>query len=272
MIGLTSLIAGFIACGDKADDADTAGDAATDDGGATDDGADADADGGADADADGGDEFEWPAGTADAVSNYSAIVLASYADSVATATTMNDALAELVANPSNTSLGAAKDAWLASRIPYLQTEVYRFYEGPIDNEEDGPEGLINAWPLDEHYIDYVDGDLTAGMINDLNITIDAATLEAANEDGGDANIATGYHAVEFLLWGQDLSEDGPGNRPFTDYATGAGATAENQDRRGLYLTTVGTMLVDHLTAVHAQWEEGAEYRTEFEADTASAVE
>ena len=271
MLGLTSLIAGVIACGDKSDDADTAGDAATDDGGTTDGGdADADADGGTDAD--GGANFEWPAGTADAVANYSAIVLQSYLDSVTTATELNDALKALVASPSASNLEAAKEAWKTSRIPYLQTEVYRFYEGPIDNEENGPEGLINAWPLDELYIDYVVDSPDAGMINDTSITIDAATLEAANEDGGDANIATGYHAIEFLLWGQDLSEDGPGNRPFTDYVVGEGATAENQDRRGLYLTTVGDMLVDHLTSVHDQWVEGAAYRTEFESDTASAIE
>jgi len=264
LLGATGLMAGFIACGDKADDADTAGDAATDDGGAT----DGDADGGADADADGAAEFVWPEGTADAVANYSAIVEASYADSVATATALNEAIATLVSDPSNGSLGMAQDAWLDSRIPYLQTEVYRFYEGPIDNEEDGPEGLINAWPLDEHYIDYVADDANAGMINDLNITIDAATLEAANEEGGDANIATGFHAIEFLLWGQDLSESGPGARSFTDYTN----SAANYERRGLYLTTVGTMLVDHLTGVHAQWVEGADYRTAFESDTAAAVE
>lgn len=34
-------------------------------------------------------------------------------------------------------------------------------------------------------------------------------------DGVQANVATGYHAIEFLLWGQDLNGTNPGagNRP-----------------------------------------------------------
>ena len=223
-------------------------------------------------DADAGTPSGWPAGTADAVSTYSRIVEASYADSISTAATLNGALEALVGSPSEATLDAAKVAWLASREPYLQTEVYRFYEGPIDNEEDGPEGLLNAWPLDEHYIDYTTDRPNGGMVNDASVTIDAATLEAANEFDGDANIATGYHAVEFLLWGQDLDQDGPGARPYTDYVTDGSGTAANQDRRGLYLTTVGDMMVTHLNSVHTQWTEGASYRTNFEADTAGAVE
>lgn len=216
-------------------------------------------------------DFEWPEGTADAVANYSTIVEASYADSISTAEALSTSLQALVASPSAASLSQAQEAWIASREPYLQTEVYRFYDGPIDNPTDGPEGLLNAWPLDEQHIDYVEGDPTAGIINSEK-TIDAATLESENENGGEKNVATGYHAVEFLLWGQDLSADGPGARPHTDYIVGEGGTADNQDRRGLYLTTVGDMIVDHLGGVHAQWEEGAEYRTSFEADTESAVE
>ncbi len=261
LLGVTGLVLSVAACGGKADDTGTTVAAETE----------------AEDEEEEEDGFEWPEDTADAVTNYANIVVASYEDSVITATALNDTLAALVANPSNGALGTAKDAWLASREPYLQTEVYRFYEGPIDNETDGPEGLINAWPLDEAYIDYVIGadgniDYSLGMINDLGVTIDAATLEAANEVGGDANIATGYHAVEFLLWGQDTSETGPGNRPFTDFVTTGTGTAENQDRRGLYLTTVGTMLVDHLLGVHDQWVEGATYRADFESDTAAAIE
>jgi putative iron-regulated protein len=146
-------------------------------------------------------------------------------------------------------MSAAKQAWLDSRDPYLQTEVYRVYDGPIDTPDDGPEGLLNAWPLDEQYIDYVVGDDDAGIINGDD-TIDAATLEGLNEVGGEKNVATGYHAVEFLLWGQDLSETGPGERSYTDYVRDGSGTAANQDRRGTYLNVVGTMLVEHLSGVH----------------------
>ena len=208
--------------------------------------------------------FNWPENTGEAVSNYASIVEATYSDSVSTASALDTALETLVATPSESNLTAARTAWLDARVPYLQTEVFRFYDGPIDNAEDGPEGLLNAWPLDENYIDYVVGDENAGVINGTD-TIDAAALEGLNEVGGEKNIATGYHAIEFLLWGQDLSDTGPGERPYTDYVTDEGGTASNQDRRGTYLMVSGDLLVSHLTQVHDAWKADAAYRTDFEA-------
>ncbi|MEC9466773.1 MAG: imelysin family protein [Myxococcota bacterium] len=202
---------------------------------------------------------------ADAVKGYAEIVEASYADSVSTAETLNAALKALVATPSEANLQAAKDAWLASREPYLQTEVYRFYEGPIDNETDGPEGLLNAWPMDENYVDYTSDDPTAGLINDTAFEITEANLEGANEVGGEKNIATGFHTIEFLLWGQDMSETTAGTRPYTDYVTDGTGTAANQDRRGLFLTTCGDLLVKHLQGLHTQWAADGTYRGSFEA-------
>ena len=195
------------------------------------------------------------------LSTYATNASAAYADSLAAGEALDAAITTFVADPSEDTLAAAKTAWLDSREPYLQTEVYRFYDGPIDNAETGPEGLLNAWPLDEAYIDYVEGtDEDDSIINDTSITIDAETLESLNEAGGEANIATGYHAIEFLLWGQDQSEDGPGDRPYTDYTD-----ADNADRRGLYLTTVSSMLVGHLGDLNDAWVDGDDgnYRAEF---------
>jgi len=206
-----------------------------------------------------------PPNTADAVKTYARIVHASYEDSAAKARELDTAIQAFLATPSATTLASARTAWLASREPYLQTEVYRFYDGPIDNPDDGPEGLINAWPLDEAYIDYVEGNANAGIINNSSITISASSLESLNEQGGEENIATGFHAIEFLLWGQDLSASGPGNRPHTDYVTTGGGTAANQDRRGLYLSTVSSMLVEHIEGLVDAWAPGASnYRAEFE--------
>ena len=161
------------------------------------------------------------------------------------------------------------DAWLAARDDYGPTEAFRLYDGPIDNPDDGPEGQINAWPMDEAYVDYVEGDLTAGIINDPagfpEITVDV--LVAANEEGGESNISTGWHAIEFLLWGQDMSTDGPGNRPVTDYTTEA-----NAPRRGQYLQLLTTLLIDDLTFVADQWAPQGSYRTEFLSDPSVAVQ
>lgn len=214
----------------------------------------------------GDDGAELPSNTSDAVQTYAEIVHASYRDSLGMARQLDSAAAALVANPTAATHEAAQDAWLAAREPYLQTEVYRFYGGPIDNEEDGPEGLINAWPLDEEHIDYIMGDPDAGIVNNPQMTIDADTLEANNETPGEKDIATGYHAIEFLLWGQDMSDDGPGARPYTDYML-TGGTNANQDRRGEYLTTSSGLLLDHLGGLVDAWAPGEDnYRAAFEAE------
>lgn len=202
--------------------------------------------------------------TTQALENYSAIVYASYEDSHEAAEALDTSIEAFVAAPSEDTFAAAKTAWLESREPYLQTEVYRFYEGPIDNEANGPEGLLNAWPLDEQYIDYVEGEPEAGIVNDTSRDITAEALEALNEEGGEKNIATGYHAIEFLLWGQDFSTDGPGDRPYTDYLLTDMATAPNADRRALYLTTTSDLLLTHLDQLVTEWAPGQDnYRKSF---------
>ena len=201
----------------------------------------------------------------DARVTYARIGLASYEDTLDAAVTLDAELSAFVAEPSDDTLEAARRAWLASREPYLQTEVYRFYDGPIDDPGSGPEGRINAWPLDENYIDYVADDPEAGIINDLSQEISLENLSALNEGGGEKNISTGYHAIEFLLWGQDRSEDGPGDRPFTDYVTDGSGTAENQDRRAEYLVTVSDLMNDDVSGLVDAWRESdsTNYRAEF---------
>ncbi len=207
-----------------------------------------------------------PANAAEAVSTYAEMVHASYEDSLITARTLDAAATALVANPSAATHTAVQAAWRAAREPYLQTEVYRFYGGPIDDEQDGPEGLINAWPLDEGHIDYVEGAPDIGIINDPQRPINAASLSAANLNPGETDVATGYHAIEFLLWGQDLNDEGPGQRPFTDYALDASATMANQDRRGAYLTTASELMLGNLADLVDAWapNSAGNYRSSFE--------
>lgn len=199
---------------------------------------------------------------AEAVETYADGVYASYTASAASATEMDAAIDAFVADPTEETLETAKQAWLGARDDYGPTEAFRFYGGPIDDEENGPEGLINAWPMDEAYVDYVDGNPDAGIVNDPATypTIDGELVESLNESGGETNISTGWHAIEFLLWGQDLNEDGPGDRPVTDYTDEANAA-----RRATYLTTASELLVGHLNDLVAAWapDQDDNYRAEF---------
>lgn len=235
--------------------------------------------------------------TGDVLKTNANIAYAAYADSLITAQNLKVALETFVATPSEANFTAAKQAWLDAREPYGQTEVYRFRAGPIDalnvdtkvmgEDGDGPEGLINAWPLGEALIDYVaaevDGDagpespanaLSSNIIADTTNypTITTAVLGDLFEHGEDErNVTTGYHAIEFLLWGQDLNLDmsgrgardaTAGHRPVSDFSLTAGectsGTTSVADevctRRGQYLVASAELLIDHLTAVTEAWE------------------
>lgn len=217
------------------------------------------------------------------IKTYSDIALAKYEDSLTTAKALDAAVDALIAKPSQETLDAARTAWKAARIPYQQSEVYRFGNPVVDAWE----GRVNAWPLDEGLIDYVDKSYgtesdqnalyTANVIANKEIEIDGKKVDASKltkeflsgslqEAGGiEANVATGYHAIEFLLWGQDLNGTGPGagNRPFTDYDT-KNCTGGNCDRRAEYLKAASDLLVDDLQEMVGNWKDGGAARKALE--------
>jgi putative iron-regulated protein len=203
------------------------------------------------------------------VKHYAALVYANYEDTLSAAKTMQGAINAFLANPNPSTQQAAQQAWRAAREFYGTTEAFRFYGGPID-DDNGPEGRLNAWPMDESFVDKVAGNDNAGLINDRSFAINKESLAGQNERNGEENIATGYHAIEFLLWGQDLSETGPGNRDVNDFVDGK---APNADRRRQYLSTVTELLIDDLTTLVKAWRPGSKlnYRARFETEGNEAL-
>ncbi len=209
------------------------------------------------------------ADSAAVATTYADLVLAAYDASIASTQKLGTAIDAFLAKPSAARLKAARDEWLAARDDYVVTEPFRFYGGPIDDPQNGPEGQINAWPMDEAYVDYVEGNPRAGLVNDVRGTprITRAAIVEANEQGGETNISSGWHAIEFLLWGQDRSKDGPGQRPASDYSS-----APNAKRRAAYLRLTTRQLVNDLERVRDQWatQDGA-FRKAFLADPERAL-
>ncbi len=206
---------------------------------------------------------------ADVKSNYVDIAYAMYSDSLSTAESLQTAITTFLATPTEDNLELARAAYKAARVPYQQSEILRWDtditlgsntgDAGIESVDEW-EGQVNAWPLAEGLIDYVEGGDGNNIISGV-ATIDSAYLMAQNGiDDNDANVATGVHAIEFLLWGQDLNgtEAGSGERLATDYNTDAGCTNGNCDRRALYLQVATDLLVSDLTSMVAEWSPAAE--------------
>jgi putative iron-regulated protein len=187
---------------------------------------------------------------AEAVKQYAAILDANYQDTISKMDALKTSVDAFVASPSADGYDAMKQAWIAARGPYGQSEFSRFYGGPLDQEQ----GAMNEWPIDENYVDYTAGNSQGGIINDVTQypEITGLVLTSLTGKGGTENLATGFHAIEFLIWGQRPDQTtGPGERPYTDYVDQG--TAANQDRRRAYLQTATTLLVEDMRAVEAEW-------------------
>ena len=220
------------------------------------------------------------------VDHYADIALAEYEDSLISARELMKAVDAFIANPSEATLQAARSAWIDSRVPYQQSEAYRFGNPIVDDWE----GRVNAWPLDEGLIDYVNTEsygneswenpfYTANVIANPTLEISGQTIDASEItpqliqqlheiDGVEANVASGYHAIEFLLWGQDLhgTEPGAGERSWTDFDT-ENCTNGNCDRRAQYLKAATELMIADLEEMVANWKEGGEARKFLEDQT-----
>lgn len=222
--------------------------------------------------------------------SYTNMAQAAYQDALDSALKLQKAVDTLVADPTEANLEAARAAYKAARKPYAQTEIFRFDEGFVSKNDqrkiantDEWEAQVNAWPLDEALIDYVSADYQGEYNNKANIinsdsitvgnlkqdtkTITPELLAKMNEIGGsEANVTTGYHTIEFLLWGQDTNGvgEGAGNRPASDYSTSPTGSCTSGDtvnpdakvceRRGQYLMAATQLLVDDLTAMTREWQ------------------
>ena len=215
------------------------------------------------------------------VANYSANLYAAYSDSLLDEQAFQTNVSAFLADPTEISLASVRSGWLASRKHYMLTEGARFYDGPIDGPISGStnnhEALLNSWPLDEAFIDYVTTkagvvDEDAGIVNmpELLPEITAQGLDELNGFNDEPeNVSSGYHAVEFLLWGQALEDVGPGERPATDYVIDG--PSKNPGRRADYLRVAVEGIISHLTDVRDAWAPSAGFRVAFEKDADASL-
>ena len=221
--------------------------------------------------------------------NYSNIAEAKYKDALILAQQLHNSILDFMKNTNDENFNLVKISWLKSRTAYQQTEVFRFGNPIVDNWE----GKVNAWPLDEGLIDYVDNTNYYPSENDFsnfnviankNLKVEGELIDASiiNTDllstklheigGNEANVAIGYHAIEFLLWGQDLNgtKEGNGNRKYTDFRLEQ-CTNDNCDRRREYLLAASELLIEDLKFINNAWSSEGDAREDLINDNENAI-
>jgi putative iron-regulated protein len=182
---------------------------------------------------------------------YAQLVADSYGLALTDGQALKSAIAAFLANPADDTLARARDAWVNARRSWELTEAYRFYDGPIDvaDTEAGPLMRLDGWPIDPAAIDYVDDNPTAGIINNMKLALTRPTLIGQGQSGHGS--VTGWHAIEFLLWGQEPNIAGePGDRPVTDFLP----NQPNNDRRRAYLKLSADLLVEDMHYLVESWD------------------
>lgn len=201
-----------------------------------------------------------------ALENYADLAYAVYGDANDSANALLAEIDRFLARPSPEGMKQAREAWIASRLSYQQSEVFRFYDGPIDRVE----SLVNTWPIDESFVELGSAPGKPGIVEDSRAypEISTALLEQLNMKEGETSISTGYHVVEYLLWGRDTRADGPGDRAFNDYVVDAAIPSKKGQkpaqpagepvavRRARYLRAATELLTKHLGRVREDWAPG----------------
>jgi len=209
----------------------------------------------------------------DVAEHYVTLARARYQDSMEAALELLLASKALIDAPGEDTLAAAKAAWIEAHSVYSHAEVFRFGNPNVDAWE----GAVNGWPMDEGLIDYVaDGyvhhegnpfarfniianggaPITDELIAEFGSGADPKAAPESDMTDVESNVTTGFHAVEFLLWGQDLgtAPDECGARPHTDFVEGEGCTGGACARRRDYLSAATRLLVADLRKMVADWD------------------
>ena len=109
------------------------------------------------------------------------IVLPTYTDLDNKAGELLSAVKALQADTSQANLEKAQQAWVATRIPWEQSEAFLF--GPVDTQ--GLDPALDSWPVDR--------------VN-LQSVLDSGDSLTVDFVGGLEDTQKGFHTIEFLLF------------------------------------------------------------------------
>lgn len=145
-----------------------------------------------------------PEESAHFVARYRQIVIIYAQDAIDKSAALSECIDDFLARPTDPGLEKCRNAWLESHEAYLKGRFFaRLAAGQSDRASavaDELEFAIDAWPIEEGYLDGLEAYPTSGIVNDLTVPIDEASLRKQHGLTDRTEVALGFHPLEFLLW------------------------------------------------------------------------
>ncbi|MEQ8819802.1 MAG: imelysin family protein [Sumerlaeia bacterium] len=181
------------------------------------------------------------------IARYAALGFEHYERATEKAEDLERAVETFLLDPSAVSETRAREAWTEAFRAYCATEAFRFSGNPIDAAANGPEPMLNAWP--------VNGKVVETIVVDTRRFPELTTelLQKAHAPAK-AQVTTGFHVIEYFLFGPRPNAEGPGAEPFADFTR----ASPSGPRRAAYLRLAAELLVDQLRYVTDQWRPGSQ--------------
>ena len=210
-------------------------------------------------------------------SNLSLLIYTQFSESLTQAQQLEQDIAGLLYSPTPDKLASARQTWrqaydafLASRLfshlPIMDPPEWQQKEIGLGNTLQ----LLDSWPIEGGYIDYVEGYPFSGIVNDLALSLTEETVLEQHAFYDSSSASVGFHVLEFLLWGES------GQRQASDFvaqentsavldvteeeqalglaANDIEASIQNHQRRRQYLQIVTELLLSHIQRLQRRWE------------------
>ncbi|MDA0687213.1 MAG: hypothetical protein O2948_01105 [Proteobacteria bacterium] len=169
--------------------------------------------------------------------------------------------------PSEERLNALRDSWLEVHNSYEATAIHRFFADEVLDEQQALilfdlQYQLDHWPILPGYIDYVGDYPESGIVNDMTVPLETVVLREKHGEFDISEASTGFHVLEFMLWGEN--GDGSGLRPYSDYLAATTLSAQQRadglqlfelspNRRRDFLTLNAALLEDDFQALVNAW-------------------
>lgn len=205
-----------------------------------------------------------------------ALAYAQLSDATQAAKALNDAIQTLLTTPNEKTLEAARLQWQATYSTYLKSVVFSYL--PIKSPKEWRKQhityrdlvfLIDPWPIEGGYVDYVEQHPFSGIVNDLTLEINADTVFNQHGLSDPSSASLGFQVLAFLLWGEQGQRQASDFDNHTNTAAVVGddtqktqpavVSVQNNPRRRALIKHVSDRLHHDLNHLKQRWQTSGHY-------------